>query len=180
MKMNKSLEDYIKEKIKIGGPINIETFMSISLNDKSRGYYIKSPVIGRDNDFITAPEISQMFGELIAIWLLDAWDKIGKPKINIIELGPGNGLVMQDIVRVAKNFPVFLRNISLWLYEINEELSKKQEENIEYNFKRIESLEKFLRESLKSILGSPLRRSLRELLFWKLLESPSEISSGIS
>ena len=171
MKMNKSLEDYIKEKIKIGGPINIETFMSISLNDKSRGYYIKSPAIGRDNDFITAPEISQMFGELIAIWLLDAWDKIGKPKINIIELGPGNGLVMQDIVRVAKNFPVFLRNISLWLYEINEELSKKQEENIEYNFKRIESLEK-LPTGINFIIANeffdaiPIRQYIFDTEFW--------------
>jgi SAM-dependent MidA family methyltransferase len=142
MKMSKNLEDYIKEKIKIGGPINIESFMSISLNDKKQGYYIKSTPIGKDNDFITAPEVSQMFGELIAVWLLDTWNKIGKPKINIIELGPGNGFLMQDIIRVAKNFPIFLTNISLWVYEINEELSKKQEKNIEHNFKRIDSLEK--------------------------------------
>ena len=140
--MMSELLQHIKARIELEGPLLVSDYMSESLFHPEFGYYMTKDPLGKRGDFITAPEISQMFGELIAIWLLDAWDKIGKPKINIIELGPGNGLVMQDIVRVAKNFPVFLRNISLWLYEINEELSKKQEENIEYNFKRIESLEK--------------------------------------
>ena len=169
--MDKNIETYIKEKIQTNGPINIEEFMSISLNDKNSGYYIKSSPIGKDSDFITAPEISQMFGELIAIWLLDAWDKSGRQKINIIELGPGNGLLMQDIVRVAKKFPIFFKKISLWLYDINESLSKIQDKNIEHKFERINSLEK-LPNGINFIIANeffdaiPIRQYIFDRGYW--------------
>ena len=111
----RNLEDKIKNKIYQDGPITIEEYMTLCLHDEDFGYYKYKRPIGADRDFITAPEVSQMFGEMIAIWLITAWQNIGKQKINIIELGPGNGLMMSDIQRVSKKFPdffVFLRKNS--------------------------------------------------------------------
>jgi NADH dehydrogenase [ubiquinone] 1 alpha subcomplex assembly factor 7 len=140
--MNKkylSLEEKIVQKIKNHGPISVDEYMEICLSDKDFGYYINSKPIGKNNDFITSPEISQMFGELIGVWLIDLWFKIGKPKINIIELGPGNGLMMQDILRVSKNFNDFYSSIKIWLYEQSNILSKIQRKNINHPFKHFSS-----------------------------------------
>ena len=67
----------------------------------------KSP-LGKDGDFITAPEISQLFGETIAVWIMHTWEKLGKPsKFSLVELGPGKGTLIHDIIRVTKNTAVF-------------------------------------------------------------------------
>ncbi len=139
-KKYKNLEEKIFQEIKNHGPISVDEYMEICLSDKDFGYYINSKPIGKYDDFITSPEISQMFGELIAVWIIDLWFKIGKPKINIIELGPGNGLMMQDILRVSKNFNDFYSSIKIWLYEQSNILSKIQRKNIHYPFKHFSSL----------------------------------------
>ncbi len=142
--MNKkyqNLEEKIVQKIKSHGPISVDEYMELCLSDKDFGYYINSKPIGKNDDFITSPEISQMFGELIAVWLIDLWFKIDKPKINIIELGPGNGIMMQDILRVSKNFNDFYSSIKIWLYEQSNVLSKIQRENINHPFKHFSSLD---------------------------------------
>ena len=141
-KKYKNLEEKIKKKIYQHGPITIEDYMSMCLQDEEYGYYKYKKPIGADGDFITAPEVSQMFGEMIALWLITTWQKIGKKKINIIELGPGNGYMMDDIQRVSKRFPDFYQSIKIWLYDSSKTLAVEQSRNIGNVFKRINTLEK--------------------------------------
>ena len=97
---NEKLKRELIHRIKLSGPLTIAQYMQEVLTNPLSGYYIGSKVFGTQGDFITSPEISQMFGESIAIWLLNEWIKMGKPKpMNIVELGPGKGTLMQDVCR---------------------------------------------------------------------------------
>lgn len=101
---------YIHELIdKSQGSISISDFMNAALYHKEYGYYMNKLPLGKDGDFITAPEISQLFGETIAVWVMHTWEKLGKPsKFSLVELGPGKGTLIHDIIRVTKNTAVFL------------------------------------------------------------------------
>ncbi len=94
------------------------------------GYYIQNKPIGKKNDFITAPEISQMFGEIIGLYLYYFWKTKIKEKYNLIELGPGNGTLFRDIVNSTKNFPEFIELAKIRFIEINNKLLKIQKKNI--------------------------------------------------
>ena len=83
------------------------------------GYYTNKQAFGRSGDFITSPEISQVFGELIGVWCVHMWEKMGKPKIKIIELGPGKGTLIADLLRISTKFPDFQKSLSLHLIEIS-------------------------------------------------------------
>nr|WP_269061676.1 class I SAM-dependent methyltransferase [Thalassospira xiamenensis] len=98
--------DHLKRRIALGGPITIADFMSDALAHPEHGYYRKQDPFGRKGDFITAPEISQMFGELIGLWAAVTWQQMGSPrKINLVELGPGRGTLMADALRAVRNVP---------------------------------------------------------------------------
>ena len=168
----RNLEEKIKDKIYQDGLITIEEYMTLCLQDEDFGYYKYKRPIGADRDFITAPEVSQMFGEMIAIWLITAWQNIGKQKINIIELGPGNGLMMNDIHRVSKKFPDFYKSINIWLYDTNETLKEEQSRNIDYNFKRVSTLKK-MPDGINFFIANeffdaiPIKQYIRDADNWK-------------
>src|SRR5712692_9818831 len=96
----------IAERIRREGPLSIAAFMAIALHDPEHGYYARHDPLGRAGDFITAPEISQIFGELIGLWCAELWRGIGRPDpVILTELGPGRGALMQDFLRAAATVP---------------------------------------------------------------------------
>ena len=125
--MISKLEQYLKQLIKINGYITLDNFLSIVI----KYYYSKKESIGADKDFITAPEISQMFGEIIGVYLGNYWLNNLKGKFTLVELGPGKGLLMNDILRATKNIPKMHDNIEeIALIEISPILKQQQERTL--------------------------------------------------
>ncbi len=123
------LEEKLIATIKADGPISVEQFMETCLGDPEHGYYMGKDPFGRGGDFITAPEVSQMFGEAIGVWLATAWLMMGKPeKVNLIELGPGRGTLMVDMLRAAKVVEEFAEAIEVHMVEMSPALRKAQGE----------------------------------------------------
>ncbi len=108
--------------------IRLDKFLSISLFSKT-GYYKNKIPIGKKNDFVTAPEVSQMFGEIIGLYLLYIWSTKINSKYNLIELGPGKGTLFKDIFRSVSKYPNFLKSSKIQFIEINKELEKIQKKN---------------------------------------------------
>lgn len=121
------LADIIRERIASGGPISVADYMAIALGHPDHGYYITRDPLGARGDFITAPEVSQMFGEMIGLWCVDIWSRTGVPgPLCLVELGPGRGTLMADLVRAAGVFPGFLDQASIHLVETSPVLKKAQ------------------------------------------------------
>jgi len=109
------------------GPLSVASFMEIALAHPRHGYYRTRPGIGADGDFITAPEISQLFGEMIGVWVLQSWLDLGSPKAwHLIELGPGRGTLAADLLHTLKIRPQALDGLGLHLVEISEPLRRAQ------------------------------------------------------
>ena len=107
--------------------IALDKFIEISLFDKSKGYYMVKNPIGHKGDFITSPNVSVMFSEMIAIWLISFWEKIGCPKkINIVELGGGNGEMMFQIIKAIKKFRKFENSSNFIIFDKSPFLLKIQ------------------------------------------------------
>jgi NADH dehydrogenase [ubiquinone] 1 alpha subcomplex assembly factor 7 len=108
------------------GPVPVATFMEIALAHRS-GYYRTRPAIGAEGDFITAPELSQLFGEMIGVFALQSWLDMGSPRAwQLIELGPGRGTLASDLLRVVRIRPQALDGLSLHLVEMSEPLRDAQ------------------------------------------------------
>jgi NADH dehydrogenase [ubiquinone] 1 alpha subcomplex assembly factor 7 len=109
----------------------IDRFIYNALYNKDFGYYSKKIPFGKYGDFITSPGISFLFSELIALWVISLWLHMGKPKIfNVVELGPGNGLMCKTLLSVFKKFPIFFNSVNIFLYEKSEILKKLQKNNL--------------------------------------------------
>jgi NADH dehydrogenase [ubiquinone] 1 alpha subcomplex assembly factor 7 len=122
-----SLAERLARRIARGGPITVADYMAAALADPEHGYYRTAAPIGAEGDFTTAPEISQMFGELIGAWLIDCWEKAGRPDpVRLIELGPGRGVLMEDALRVGQGIAAWRRAVDLHLVEINPALREAQ------------------------------------------------------
>ena len=116
------IELKLTREINKNGYIPISKFMEISLSDPEDGYYIKQNPLGKKGDFITSPEITQIFGEVIGSWSIDIINKINsKSPFQIIDLGGGRGTLLKDIKRISKD-----NKISFGFLEINENLMKVQ------------------------------------------------------
>jgi len=111
--------------------IPLDQFINISLYDKKFGYYMKKNPFGKDGDFITAPLISNLFGEMLAIWCVAFWEHIGKPrKILLVELGPGDGSLCKNLLKTSKQFKNFYNSLEINLLEISDKLKTIQKVKI--------------------------------------------------
>ena len=130
--MTNRLRDRLVARIRETGPITVAAYMAECLADPSDGYYMRGDPFGAAGDFVTAPEVSQMFGELIGAWTLALWHKIGAPDpVRLVELGPGRGTLMADFLRVASLDQDFLKAASLHLIEISPALRERQAETLQ-------------------------------------------------
>src|SRR5258708_35063976 len=117
----------IKALIKSAGPMPVWRYMRLCLTHPKHGYYVSRDPLGREGDFITAPEGSRMFGELLGLWAASVWRAIGSPpQMRLIELGPGRGTMMVDALRALRVLPPLYQAISVHLVEINPVLQDKQ------------------------------------------------------
>ena len=127
------LEREIRRRIAAAGPMPVAEYMALCLSDPQHGYYTTTDPLGARGDFITAPEVSQMFGELIGLWAASVWRQMGEPEnIRLIELGPGRGTLLKDALRAATIVPGFRDAVVLHLVEINAVLKTQQERTLEH------------------------------------------------
>ncbi len=126
------LGERIARLIETQGPLSVAQFMSLALHDPKGGYYATRDPFGRGGDFITAPEISQMFGELLGLWTVQVWRDQGSPApARLIELGPGRGTLMADMLRAAvKTAPDFFAAIDVVMVENSPTLKEVQRETL--------------------------------------------------
>ncbi|HKU93974.1 MAG TPA: SAM-dependent methyltransferase [Vineibacter sp.] len=126
--MSTALADRLRRRIALTGPITIADFMVEALAHPTLGYYRRARAVGADGDFVTAPEISQMFGELIGAWLAERWMAIGQPgRVRLVELGPGRGTLLADALRATRGVPGFHAALQLHLVEIDDTLRVLQQ-----------------------------------------------------
>ncbi|KAJ4839306.1 hypothetical protein Tsubulata_049880 [Turnera subulata] len=124
----KHLKDVIKFR---GGPISVAEYMEEVLTNPKFGFYITRDVFGAGGDFITSPEVSQMFGEMVGIWAMCLWEQMGQPeKVNLVELGPGRGTLMADLLRGASKFKSFTESLHINMVECSPVLQKLQHQNL--------------------------------------------------
>ncbi len=125
--------------------IKVDNFINKALYKPEIGYYSHKITFGKKGDFVTSPTISNLFSEIIAIWIISSWETLGKPKIfNLVELGPGDGSLSEVLVRTFKNFPTFNNSVNFFLYEKSKFLRRTQKKilkgaNVKWinNYKKI-------------------------------------------
>lgn len=121
------LASKLTRRIREDGPIGIREYMQSCLYDPEHGYYVHQPAIGKAGDFITAPEISQVFGELIGLWCAVVWQQMGSPaRFNLVELGPGRATMLRDALRAAGKVPGFSAAANVQLIEPSRTLREVQ------------------------------------------------------
>lgn len=120
----RNLTDHVRELIALEGPITVERYMSLCLQH----YYATRDPLGSSGDFTTSPEISQMFGELIGLWILEVWNGMGRPSpVHLVELGPGRGTLMADLLRATRLLPDFAGAAQVHLVETSPSLRQRQQ-----------------------------------------------------
>jgi len=118
--------------IKNNFEISLDKFINYALYDEKEGYYMRKNPFGRKGDFITAPNISRMYSEMIAIWIIGFWENLGNPrKINLVELGAGNGEMIKILLETFKKFPAFLNSCNILIHEKSLKLKKIQKDKLD-------------------------------------------------
>ena len=122
------LADLLRSTIAQEGPITVERFMALALGHPTFGYYMTRDPFGAAGDFTTAPEISQMFGELLGLWAAAVWQSLGQPqRVHLVELGPGRGTLMSDALRALRGLPALREALDVHLVETSPVLRQMQE-----------------------------------------------------
>ena len=122
-----SLKARIAREIALTGPMTVVDYVTRCLHDPADGYYATRPALGESGDFITAPLVSQMFGELIGLWAVETWQRLGAPeRFRLVEVGPGDGTLMDDALRAARLVPGFIEACDLILIEPSAPLRAEQ------------------------------------------------------
>uniref|UniRef100_A0A0E0C420 Protein arginine methyltransferase NDUFAF7 n=1 Tax=Oryza meridionalis TaxID=40149 RepID=A0A0E0C420_9ORYZ len=126
--LDSELVKHLKSIIKFrSGPISVAEYMEEVLTNPQSGFYINRDVFGTSGDFITSPEVSQMFGEMTGVWAMCLWEQMGQPeKVNLIELGPGRGTLLADLLRGSAKFVNFTKALDINLVECSPTLQKVQ------------------------------------------------------
>jgi len=125
------LQSEINKLIQSSGPMPVWRYMELCLTHPQYGYYVSRDPLGREGDFTTAPEVSQMFGELLGLWAASVWKAIGSPPLfRLIELGPGRGTMMADALRALRVLPPLYQSLCVHLVEINPVLRDKQKSTL--------------------------------------------------
>ena len=153
--------------------ISLDKFINHCLYDKKNGYYMNKNPFGITGDFTTAPNISRLFSEMIAIWTISFWESLGSPKkFNLIELGAGNGEMMKVMIESFKKFPSFIRSCNIIIHEKSPHLIKEQKIKMKFkNIKWVTSLKK-LNNSPSIFLANeffdaiPIKQFLKNKNFW--------------
>jgi SAM-dependent MidA family methyltransferase len=123
------LEAELREIIAADGPMSVASYMRLCLAHPAHGYYATRDPFGRGGDFITAPEMSQMFGELLGLWAAAVWQMMGSPaRVALVELGPGRGTLMADALRAARVVPAFAAALDVHLVETSPVLQRRQQQ----------------------------------------------------
>jgi NADH dehydrogenase [ubiquinone] 1 alpha subcomplex assembly factor 7 len=123
------LHDALRARIEAEGPISVAQYMQHCLSHPEHGYYMQATPFGAQGDFITAPEICQIFGELLGAWMAQCWVQLGMPpKLALVELGPGRGVLMRDALRATQQVPGFHAALSIHLVEMSPKLREIQRE----------------------------------------------------
>ncbi|XP_043475311.1 protein arginine methyltransferase NDUFAF7 homolog, mitochondrial [Leptopilina heterotoma] len=159
-----NLYKQLYSKILTCGPISIADYMKEVLTNPIDGYYMKKDVFGHKGDFVTSPEISQLFGEMIAVWILHEWKKISNKNFQLVELGPGRGTLSNDILRVFKQLQC-ADKVSLHLVEISPTLSEIQAKNLCASY---EDIKPVVNSNVKNAIG-PYRQGITKdgiKIFW--------------
>jgi NADH dehydrogenase [ubiquinone] 1 alpha subcomplex assembly factor 7 len=122
-----ALKEVLAAEIAAHGPLPVARFMELALGHPEHGYYRRRDPLGRAGDFVTAPEISQAFGEIIGLWLAQAWSDLGRPApVALVELGPGRGSLLADLLRATAKVPGFHAALALHLVECSPPLRQLQ------------------------------------------------------
>lgn len=136
-----ALTAIIRDKISVSGPISIADYMQFALSHPDHGYYIKRDPLGAKGDFITAPEISQIFGEMIGLWCAQVWVQMGGGPISLVELGPGRGSLMADVLRATKSMKDFHNFLNIHMVETSPTFAHAQYIRLRDRHDRIEWLD---------------------------------------
>jgi len=122
-----SLKARLEARVLQEGPLTVADYMTACLHDPAGGYYAVRPGLGAEGDFVTAPLVTQMFGELVGLWAAETWTRLGAPApFRLVEMGPGDGTLMSDLLRAARLVPPFLAGADLWLVETSAPLRAAQ------------------------------------------------------
>lgn len=184
-----TLLEKIRGLIAREGPVSVARYMEICLHDPEGGYYASRPQLGEEGDFITAPLVSQMFGEILGLWAAEVWVRLGRPeRVRLMELGPGHGMMMGDALRAARRATGFLDACEVWLIETSAPLRRRQAAVLEgmTNPRWTTRLEEAPADAPMIILANefldclPIRQGVRTLSGWRERRVGLDAAGGLT